>query len=438
MKYVIALLFIGLTASIHAQKNPWPQDTKHNKILLQHGHAHIGNGEYLDNSSIGIENGKILFVKNALTNTIEESEWDTIIDIKDKHVYPGFIAPNITLGLTEIDAVRATRDYRETGTMNPNVRALIGYSTDSEIIYTVRTNGVLVTQSTPRGGIISGTSSVMALDGWNYEDAAYLADDGIHLNWPRKIWKTGWWAEPGSNQKNRQYVKTKNKIWTFFKKAEAYLKKSKKDPTNVKYEALRGVIKGKKRLYIHADFAPEINDVIDFTREFNIKFPVIVGGYDAPMLSERLKENHFTVIINRPHSLPEFEGDQVQAYYDLADRLQRKGVLFCISNAGDMEAMHSRNLPFQAGTAWAYGLSEEEAVAAITLNAAKILGCDDRLGSLEKGKDATLFVSDGNALDVRTNKGHLAMIRGNFLTLDNHQMQLYQKYKTKFDLKELD
>lgn len=431
-------LAVLVCANFAIGQTPAPLELGLDNILLQHGHAHIGNGEYVDNSSIGIKNGKIVFVENALTNTIDEAEWDTIVDIKGMHVYPGFIAPNVTLGLTEIDAVRATRDFRETGSINPNIRALIGYNTDSEVMYTVRTNGILITQSTPRGGLISGTSSVMALDGWNWEDAVYKQDDGVHLNWPSKYKTTGWWAEPGPSKKNDQYQKTKNQIWDFFKEAEGYAKVKNPDKKNLKLEAMRGVFKGKQRLYIHADFAPEINDIIDFSRAFNLKYPVLVGGYDAHLVAARLKENHFTVIIGKPHSLPKFEDDHVQNYYELAAKLQTKGVTFCISNAGDMEAMNTRNLPFLAGTAWAYGLTEEQAVAAITLNAAKILGIDKQVGSLEKGKDATLFVSEGNALEMMTNKGVMALVRGEFIAMDNHQIQLYKKYKKKYKLTQLD
>lgn len=437
MKKLLIILTLGCAVQAAAQV-PSVLEQKHDKILLVGGKTHVGTGEYIDNASIGIEKGKILFVKNALTTTIEESEWDTIVDITGKHVYPGFIATGVTLGLTEIDQVKASRDYQETGMMNPHVRAMIGFNMDSKIIYTVRTNGVLVTQATPKGGILSGTSAVMALDGWNWEDAVYKVDDGVHLNWPQKIYKTGWWAQPGPNKKNNKYKEVKNKIWDFFREAQAYSKESKSDETNLRFEALRGVFKGKKRLYIHADYAPEINDIIDFSREFNLKYPVIVGGYDSHMLAERLKENHFTVIIGRPHTLPKFEGDLVQVYYELAAKLQSKGVLFCISNPGRMEAMSTMNLPFFAGTAWAYGLSEEEAIAAITLNAAKILGVDKKIGSLEKGKDATLFVSDGNALDMRSNKGYMAMVKGNFIVMDNHQMQLYEKYKKRYGLVNLD
>jgi imidazolonepropionase-like amidohydrolase len=431
MKTSITILAFLIAIGAMAQV-PSPIEQTYNRIAIQHGMAHIGTGEYIDNSSIGIVDGKIIFVKNALTNPIVEEEWDTIIDISGKHVYPGFIAANVTLGITEIDQVAATHDYDETGMMNPHVRTMIGWNTDSQIIYTVRTNGVLAAQSTPRGGILSGTSSVMALDGWNWEDAAYKIDDGIHLNWPSKVYMTGWWAEPGSSVKNDNYEKTKQIIWNYFKEAQAYSRKSKPSETNLKFEALRGLFKGNKRLYIHADYAPEINDVIDFSREFNLKFPVIVGGYDSHMLSNRLKENHFTVIIQRPTSLPEFDDDYIQSYYELASKLQTKGVMYCISGSGRMEAMNTRNLPFWAGITRAYGLTEEEAVASITLNAAKILGLDDKIGSLEKGKDATLYVSEGNALETVSNEAYMAMVKGRFIVLENHQMKLNEKYLEKY------
>ena len=433
----LGLLLIGLVSlsQLNAQV-PSPQKQKYKRILFQNGSAHIGNGEYVHNSSIGIEEGKILFVRNALTYQLDETEWDTIISIKGKHVYPGFIAANLTIGLTEIDAVRATRDFQETGTINPNVRSLIAYNTDSKVMYTIRTNGVLVTQSTPRGGLISGTSSVMALDGWNWEDAVYKEDDGIHMNWPKKYKSSGWWAEPGPNKANEKYAGTLAQLYTFFEQAQAYADIKSPDQIYLKLEAMRGIFKGDQRLFIHVDYAPEINDVIDFARKFHLKHPVIVGGYDAHLLAERLKENKFSVMLGRPHDLPNFDEDYTYVNYQSAAKLQRTGIPYCIQGSGDMEVMNARNLPFLAGTAWAYGLSEEEAVASITLNVAKILGVDAHIGSLEEGKDATLFISDGNALDMRTNHVSIAMVKGRFIVLDNHQMQLSRKYHQRYGLVE--
>lgn len=429
------ILFISIVATMSAKAQvPSPLEQKHNRILILNASAHIGNGEFIPNSAVGIENGKILFVKNALTNSYTAYEWDTVITAIGKHIYPGFIAANLTIGLTEIDAVRATRDFDETGTMNPNVRSLIAYNTDSKVMYTIRTNGILVTQSTPRGGIISGTSSIMALDGWNWEDAVYKADDGVHLNWPRKYQSAGWWAEPAPSNQNEKYNKTRDEIYAFFEQALAYSLEKVPAETNLRLEAMRGIFSGSQRLFIHADYAPEMNDVIDFSRRFNLKLPVIVGGYDAHLLAAVLLENNFSVMLGRPHELPKFDEDYTYSCYQSAFKLKQTGVPFCIQAEGDMEVMNARNLPFLAGTAWAYGLTEEEAVASISLNVAKILGIDDRIGSLEAGKDATLFISDGNALDMKSNNVSFAMIKGNYIDLDNHQKQLNRKYEQKYGL----
>ena len=349
MKRIYSLILTCLFATVGFGQNPSPQTQVHKRILFQNGSAHIGNGEYVHNSVIGIEEGEILFVKNALTYQLNKSDWDTIISIKGKHVYPGFIAANLTLGLTEIDAVRATRDFRETGSINPNVRSLIAFNTDSKVLYTVRTNGVLVTQSTPRGGLISGTSSVMALEGWNWEDAVYKADDGVHLNWPIKYRKSGWWAEPGPNKANEKYNKTRDAIYAFFEEALSYSHVKNPEEKFLKLEAMRGIFNGDQRLFIHADYAPEINDIIDFSRHFSLKFPVIVGGYDAHLVAERLIENKFAVMLGRPHLLPAFEEDMTYTNYQAAAKLQRAGVPYCIQSAGDMEVMNARNLPFFSG-----------------------------------------------------------------------------------------
>jgi imidazolonepropionase-like amidohydrolase len=430
--YTLLLLILNINMGLSQVPAPLPQ--KHKNILLLNGYAHIGNGETVTKSAIGIKNGKIEFVKNALTYTLKKSEWDTIIDIKGKQVYPGFIAANSTIGLTEIDAVRATNDFRETGLINPNVRSLIAYNTDSKVLYTIRTNGILLCQPTPRGGLISGTSSVMNMDGWNWEDAVLKIDDGIHINWPNKFTNTGWWAEPGEIKPNKNYQKTIKLLVDFLKKAVAYSKVKKPNPADLKLKALINVFNGNQRVYFHTYFAPEINDVIDFSRAFKLKHPVIVGGYDAYRLAERLNENHFSVMLENPHHLPHFEGDLTSNVYELATKLQDANVLFCIQNAGQMEVMNTRNLPFLAGTAMAYGLTEEEAIASVSLNAAKILGIDQLVGSLETGKNATLFVSDGNALEMRTNNVIMALVDGNFIDLTNHQKQLSEKYHKKYQI----
>ncbi len=432
--YTITLFVcLGLNNSASGQITPTKANTQ--KILFINGTAHIGNGKVIKRSAIGVENDKIFLVKDALAYTYVDSDFDTIIDIKDKHIYPGFIAPNTTLGLTEIEAVRSSVDEKEVGTFNPHVRSIVAYNTDSKVTPTVRTNGILVGQITPRGGVISGTSSIVQFDAWNWEDAVYKMDDGIHLNWPNAIQKSGWWAAPGPVKKSDKYPENIRSIEEFFDLAVAYNNQKKYNTIDLRLKAMEKVLNGESTLYIHASLYREINDLVNFKKKYNIAKVVIVGGYDAHLHAKKLAVNEIGVILSRIHSLPERPEDDVYLPYKLPKILADANVLFCFQNAGDMEQMGTRNLPFYAGTAVAHGLDYEKAIQALTLNTAKLLGIDDKLGSLEEGKDATLFVSDGDALDMRTNNVIIALIQGRSINLDNHQLRNYEKYKTKFGLK---
>jgi hypothetical protein len=429
MKLRFGIVCFSLLATFFAQA----QDQK--SILLINGFLHKGNGEILETALIGVRSGRIEMVRNSLATSYKREEWDTIIDLQGKHIYPGFIAPNSTLGLTEIDAVRATRDFDEVGIYNPHVRSQIAFNVESKVISTVRTNGVLICQATPRGGSISGTSAVMLMDGWNWEDATVSSDDGIHVNWPSSAEGGGWWAEPSPKKRNEKYEDQKAELINFFSDAKAYCDGGKKVDLDLRFNAMRDCFKGEKRVYFHANDVQQLLDVIDFVRKFELPFPVIVGGYDSHLIADRLKEDKIPVMIGRVHSLPEYEEDPIDQPFSLAAQLHAAGVKFCIQNSGDMEAMNARNLPFQAGTCIAYGLPAEEAVKSLTLNTAEIIGINKDYGSIEEGKSATLFVSDGDALDMRSNNVSLAMINGKFMSLDNSQKQLYKKYHNKYQKK---
>lgn len=407
------------------------QTQKPKRILLEHGHLHVGNGQVFERALIGIEGDKIILIKNSLAYTYKKEDWDTIIDLDGQHVYPGFMAPNSTLGLTEIDAVRATRDFNEVGAFNPHVRALIAFNTESKVIATVRANGVLLGQATPRGGQISGTSSIMHLGGWNWEDAVAKADDGIHINWPASMQGGGWWAEPADKKRNTQYDEQKRTLMQFFEQAKAYAQgeNEKRDP---RFEAMKALFNSDKRLYVHANEIQQLLDVIDFTKQLGIKFPVIVGGYDSYLITQRLRDANIPVMLPRLHSLPENEEDAVDLPYRLPALLQAGGVKFCLQNEGDMEAMNARNIPFLAGTAMAYGLTEEEAIRSVSLSSCEITGISQSYGSIEEGKKATLFVSRGNALDMRTNEVTTILMDGVFVSPDNAQTALYRKYARKY------
>jgi len=421
MKTIFIAFFLFFCQIITAQKT-----------LLINGFLHAGNGEVIETALIGIEENEIILIKNSLAYPYDVNEWDTIIDLSGHHIYPAFIAPNSTLGLTEIDAVRATRDYHEVGQYNPHVRAQIAYNVESKVISTVKTNGILLTQATPRGGVISGTSSVMATDGWNWEDATIRTDDGIHLNWPDAIQSDYETEQVVKKKVADDYVNQTSELYQFFEMARTYAYSGTDRIKDSRLEAMMACFKGEKRVYFHANELQQLIDVIEFAQHFELPFPVIVGGYDSYLIGQRLFDADIPVMLIRPHSLPLSEDDPIDLPYQLPSLLQRQGIKYCIQNEGDMEAMNARNLPFLAGTAMAYGLTEEEAVASISLNTAQILGIDDKYGSIELGKSATLFASKGNALDMKSNNVTFIMINGEISSTENFQHQLYEKYRNKY------
>lgn len=425
MKNIFFTILIGAFISTNAQVET-PALPQSKSILLMNGYAHLGNGKVIENAAIGFKDGKLTLVADARVIKLEQNAYDTTINIAGKHVYPGIIAPNSTLGLVEIDAVRATDDMNEAGTYTPHVRSIIAYNTESKITTTVRSNGVLMGQITPRGNYISGTSSIVQFDAWNWEDAVYKEDDGVHLNWYAMF--NRW-----NGKINKNYDEKVAELKEFFTNAQAYCKEDNHEEKNLRFEAMREIFSGKQTLFIHANFVKEITEAIDFGKKFEIKKMVIVGGYDAWRVSNMLKDNNVAVILRRVHELPVHEDDDVYLPYKLPKLLFDAGVLFCLENSGDMEAMGTRNLPFYAGTAAAYGIDKEEALKLITLNTAKILGIDSTTGSLESGKDATLFISTGDALDVKTNNVIAAFIQGRHIDVDNHQKKLYRKYSEKYE-----
>ncbi len=428
MVHKISLLFIFISSAFIAQNK------KH--LLLANGIAHIGNGSVIQNSLIAFKDGKIEFVADATVTRIDPSAFDTTIKIAGKHVYPGLIAPNCILGLQEAEAIRQTSDFSEVGDFNPHIRSLIAYNAESKILETVKANGVLYTQSTPRSGIISGMSSILATDGWNWEDAVIKADDGVHLNFPQSIKKNGWWAEPVASEKNTKYENQLNDLTSFFNNALAYSKSENVTENNLRFDAMRSVFNGTKNLYIHVDYVKDIISAINFANHYAIKKIVIIGAKDSYKVTRFLKENHIAVMLNRLHDLPDLPEAETDLLYKLPYLLQKDSVLFCLQNQGDMEAMNARNIAFLAGTAAAYGLTKEQALQSITLNSAKILGVDDLIGSITEGKLASVIISEGDILDMKSNNVVLAFINGRRINLNNFQNDLRKKYSDKLGIKE--
>jgi len=397
--------------------------------------AHLGTGDVLEDCAVGFRDGKIDYVGRSFQ--VNRQKYDDLVDATGQHLYPGFIVTNTTLGLQEIGAVRATQDQYEVGTFRPNVRSVIAFNTDSEIPPTVRTNGVLMGQITPRGGVVSGSSGVVHFDGWNWEDAAIAMVDGIHLNWPsthhrhRKDGKI-------DIQRRKTYDQQKHEIERFFGEAQAYASAPRGSVTDVRHEGMRGLFDGSLCLYVHTDDARAITEAVHFKRDLGIERMAIVGGYDAYLVADLLRENNVAVMLQSVHSLPRFADDDVDLPFKLPKLLMDEGLTVALQVDKRMTEMNSRNLPFYAGTARAYGLTEEQAIQALTRNPARILGIDDQVGTLERGKTATLFLSEGDALDMRTNSLTHAWIEGRQIDLDNRQRQLYRKFQTKYGAEVLD
>ncbi len=415
-------IFIGLSPNAAPAQPPAPAPPEAEPILISNVTAHLGDGNVIPNALIAVRDGKIEMI--AQINVDRGFPGYRVIEGEGQHLYPGFISPNTTLGLTEISMVRATNDYRETGNMNPNVRSLIAYNTDSDVLPTIRANGVLLAQICPEGGVLSGTSSVVQLDAWNWEDAAVRTDDGVHLHWPRRM---SYNFRTHQVQEDKNYAKKLDELQRFFLEAQAYLQKENPTEKNLKFEAMRAVFEGRQNLYLHADDAQAIMAGVLFAEELGIH-PVLVGGRDSYLITDFLKEKNVPVILSTTFALPAYPEDDVAQPFKTPAVLHEAGILFCFSQGGSW-SWQDRNLPFVAGQAVAHGLPYEAAVQALTQNAATILGIQDHAGYLRVDGPATFFLSEGDALDVRTNKLTHAFIEGREIVLDDKQKGLYRKFR---------
>ncbi len=372
---------------------------------------YTAEGMVFPNGALGIKNGKIIYVGNQQGATINGES----INLSGKRIYPGLIALNSNLGLTEIEAVRATHDFKEVGKNNAHVRSAIAFNTDSRVMKTVLANGILMAQVCPQGGLISGQSSVMRLQARNWEEALYASDMGVHIHWPNY---------DKNNKQTKKAAKHLDQIINWLQQAKSYGFKPTEEK-NLRYEALAKAINGEKKVFVHANGAQTILNAIHILKQFNIT-PVIVGGNESGSISKYLKENNISVVISRTHSLPNNRDDSYEEPYALPYILWRDSVPFAIS---DINFWEQRNLPFEAGQAVAFGLPYSEAVKAITLYPAKILGLENTLGSIKTGKDATFIVSKGDVLDMRSSIIEQAYINGKKVDLTNPQEELYKKFK---------
>ncbi len=421
---------MATSVSAFAQANISPAKAQTKKVILLGGVVHTGNGQVINNGYVVFEKGKITGVGDATVVKFATNDAE-LININGKHVYPGFIAPVNTLGLVEYESIKATLDFQEIGNLNPHIRSLVAYNTDSKVPATLRSNGVLMAQIRPSGGVISGSSSIVQLDAWNWEDAAIKTDDGMHVNWPTVPRGRGGRTGFSSESITERIQGAISELSSFFAEAKAYNEGAKPAETNTRMAAMAKLFKGEQKLYITANTQKDIVAAVNFAKKFNVT-PVIIGGSDAYLITDFLKQNNVAVIVKQPHALPNNIDDDVNMPYKNAAILYNAGVTVAVSID---DFWQQRNLPFMAGTVAAWGLDKEKALQTITLNTAKILGIDKTVGSLEIGKDATLFISTGDALDMKSNKIEKAFIQGRDINLDNLHKQLDKKFSDKYTIK---
>jgi len=432
MKHLIYLVLgIFLLSPYGAEGQQTPADTQKRPLMLTNGTIHTVSGETIQEGTLCITEGRISYLGEI--DKAPKSSGYKVIDCSGKHLYPGIIMPVSNIGLKEIGAVRATRDYDDVGDYNPNLRSIIAFNTDSEVTPTIRSNGVLIEQVIPYGGVISGTSSIVQLDAWNWEDAVYKLDDGIFLNWPSAFYVKGFWSDnPGEVVPIEKFDKNVASLESFFAEAKAYINTSNPKQKNLKFEAMRGLFNGSKKLFIDAYDSRQIISAVEFNKAYDFDI-VITGATESWMVAELLAENDIPVILSPVHSLPEYQDDDIDQPFKTPFMLKEAGVRFCLSPQDG--AGSERNLPFLAGTSVAYGLSKKEALKSITLSTAEILGISETLGSLEEGKDGTIIVCTGDLLDMRTSHITDAFIKGRKIDLDTHQKELYRKFMGKYNKK---
>ena len=428
-------LVLALAASAVCASESIPAAKQTRPVLLRGATVHTVSGADLPATDVLLRDGKIAAIGAKLAAPRDA----TIVDVAGKHIYPGMISAYTGMGLTEFNSVRGSNDLSEMGTLNPNARAQSALNPDSEHIPVSRANGILTALSVPLStGLIAGTSTLIRMDGWTWEDLTLRPAVALHVFWPNMAVNRDPAAVRPAAEQERLINENIKKLREAFATARAYLKSKegagKPVDFDSRWEAMIPVLRGELPVFLHADEKKQIEAGVAWAKAEKLKI-TIVGGIEAWKVADLLKTNDVPVIVSPVLTLPLHREDPYDATYANPGKLFAAGVRFCIANDGgsqEMGTMADRNLPYQAGKAAAYGLPPAEALKAITLYPAQLLGVAAELGSIEIGKRATLIVTDGDPIEIPT-KVEQAYIDGARIDLSNRHTRLYEKYKQKYD-----
>lgn len=425
-----ASVFLLLVATTVVAAPNVPPPAQEEAILITGATVHTVSGATIENGRMLFSRGRIDAIGGpdaALDSTAR------VLDLSGLHVYPGLIDANTALGLVEIEAVRATVDSAEPGPINSNVRAERAINPDSELLPVARANGILTVLTVPQAGtegLVVGTSAAISLDGWTSEDMTVKAPVGMHVFWPALHVPDDVPAEQRA-ERIEQRDQRVAKLETSFEQAVAYRRARAADNAtaiDMRWEAMAPVLAGELPLFAHTQDLMQMRNALELAERFGLKL-VIVGGADAWRIAEELARRRVPVIVGSINRPPQRRWEAYSTPFENPARLVAAGVDVAISGTGTtFDAPFVRNLPYEAAKAVAHGLSRDKALESVTLAPARILGIDDRLGSLEVGKDATFIVTDGDPLDTVTAVRY-AFVRGRALDLTTRHTTLYEKYR---------
>ncbi|HWO00550.1 MAG TPA: amidohydrolase family protein [Blastocatellia bacterium] len=392
-------------------------------------------GPVIENGTVVVANGKIAAVGASASIPAGAK----IIDAKGLSVYPGMMDSDTEMGLTEIGAVSGSVDTNEIGDNNANIHVDVAIHPDSSHIAVTRVNGVTTVLTAPRGGLIAGQSAILDLDGWTPREMVLKSPVAMHINWPGAGGRGGEFANFGQQRSitevRREQDKQIENLKKILRDAVTYADAKDaraKDPSlpkqnvDLKLDALIPVVRGQMPVVINADLERDIKNVIAFADEMKLK-AIISGGVEAYKVADQLKAKGIAVIVGPVLRLPAKEDDGYDAAFANAGLLSKAGVKIAFQTN---DSAYSRNLPYQAGMAAAFGLPKEEALKAVTIYPAEIFGVADRVGSIEKGKIANLIITDGDPLEIRTQIKHV-FINGRDIPLTSRHTELYEKYKAR-------